>query len=208
MKTKLTTAAALATVLLLGGCALLGGGGKRAQMYRFGASDAAPATAQAPVVQLNGLVFQRAAEGDRLLAVNGAEAFYIAQSRWVSPAQELFTQAVDRAFDRAGLDLIRRGQPQTPVANLNLTVPVFEARYLAGVESAPTVFVEVEAVMASVGGDRGPLGATRASASVPAARNTVPAIVAAYDAATRQTLDQVATWARTAATAGARPPAS
>lgn len=201
MKTKLTTAAALATILLVGGCALLGGGGKRAQMYRFGASDATAPAAQAPVVQLNGLVFQRAAEGDRILALNGAEAFYIAQSRWVSPAQELFTQAADRAFDRAGLDLIRRGQPQTAAANLNLTVPVFEARYLGGVEAAPTVFVEVEAVMASVGGDRTGLGSTRAAASVPAAGNTVPAIVAAYDAATRQVLDQVAGWARTA-TAG------
>lgn len=196
MNAKTTIALALSTTLLLGGCALLGGGGKRAQMYRFGEGDAPTATVQARVVQLNGLTFQGAAEGDRLLALNGAEAFYIAQSRWVSPAQELFTQAADRAFDRAGLNLIPRGQPQTPVANLNLTVPVFEVRYLGGLQGAPTVFVEVEAAMASLGGDRTALGSTRATASVPAAGNTVPAIVAAYDAATRQTLDQVAVWAR------------
>lgn len=199
MKSTLTTAAALAAAGLLAGCGILGGG-KPAQLYRFGAADVvAPAAASATVVQLNGLEFQPAAEGDRLLAVNGSEAFYVAQSRWVSPARELFTQAVDRAFDRAGMDLIRRGQPQTPTANLNLTVPVFEARYLNGVEAAPTVFVEVEAAMASTTGQRGPLGSTRAAATAAATANTVPAIVAAYDAASRQALDQVAVWAATTA---------
>lgn len=198
MRSFLTTAAVLATAGLLAGCGVLGGG-KPAQLYRFGLVDAAPPAAAGPVVQLNGLEFQAAAEGDRLLAVNGSEAFYVAQSRWVSPARELFTQAADRAFDRAGLDLIQRGQPQTAIANLNLTVPVFEARYLNGVEAAPTVHVEVEAAMASTTGERGPLGATRAAASAQAAANTVPAIVAAYDLASRQALDQVAAWAGTAA---------
>ena len=195
-----TLALVLTAAGLLSGCGLLGGG-KPAQLYRFGAADAAAAPAAATVVQLNGLEFQPAAEGDRLLAVNGSEAFYVAQSRWVSPARELFIQAADRAFDRTGLDLIRRGQPQTPVANLNLTVPVFEARYLNGVEAAPTVFVEVEAAMASTTGGRGPLGSTRAAATVAASANTVPAIVAAYDAASRQALDQVAVWAGTTARA-------
>ncbi len=201
MRAILTTAVVGAAVGLLGGCSLLGGG-KPAQLYRFGVAEAAPTPATARVVQLNGLEFQPAAEGDRLLAVNGSEAFYLAQSRWVSPARELFTQAADRAFDRAGMDLIRRGQPQTPTANLNLTVPVFEARYLGGLEAAPTVLVEVEAALASTTGERGSLGSTRAAASVPATANTVPAIVAAYDAASRQALDQVAAWAATTAGAG------
>jgi ABC-type uncharacterized transport system auxiliary subunit len=196
MKSRLTLAAVLAAAALLSGCALLGGG-KPAQLYRFGAGEAPAATVQAPVIQLNGITFQSASEGDRLLAFNGSEAFYIARSRWVSPAQELFTQAADRAFDRAGLDLIRRGQPQTPVANLSLTVPVFETRYLSGPEAAPTVVVEVEAAMVALGGERTSLGSTRATANVPAAGNTVTAIVAAYDAAARQVLDQVAVWART-----------
>ena len=199
MRSILTKAAVLASAGLLASCGILGGG-KPAQLYRFGVADvAAPAPAPATVVQLNGLEFQPAAEGDRLLAVNGSEAFYVAQSRWVSPARELFTQAADRAFDRAGMDLIRRGQPQTPRANLNLTVPVFEARYLNGVEAAPTVYVEVEAALAATSGERGPLGSTRAAASAAAAANTVPAIVAAYDTASRQALDQVAAWAATTA---------
>jgi ABC-type uncharacterized transport system auxiliary subunit len=51
--------------------------------------------------------------------------------------------------------------------------------------------------MASTTGERGSLGSTRAVASVPAAMNSVTAIVAAYDAATLQALDQVAAWAAT-----------
>jgi ABC-type uncharacterized transport system auxiliary subunit len=194
------------TALLLSGCGLLGGGGPKPQMYRFGAEDpAAAARTSATIIQLNGINFQRAAQGDRLLAVRGAEVFYLAKSRWVSPAEDLFAQAADRAFDRAGLDLIRRGQPQSAVANLNLTVPVFEVRYTAGLEAAPTVVVEVEAALASTTGERGALGGTRAVASVPAAANSLNAIVAAYDTATRQALDQIAVWAGATARAAPRP---
>jgi cholesterol transport system auxiliary component len=183
----------LASAVLLSAC--LPGRGPRPQMYRFGAADAPATQPSSTVVQLNALTLQPAAQGDRLLAVNGPQAFYISQSRWVSPAEDLLLQAADRAFDRAGLNLIRRGGAETPVANLNLNVPVFEARYLAGLEAAPTVVVEVEASMASTTGERGSLGSTRAVATVPATANTVTAIVAAYDAATQQALDQAAGWA-------------
>lgn len=164
-------------------------------MYRFGAADASAAQPSSVIVQLNALTLQQAAQGDRLLAVNGSEVFYISQSRWVSPAEDLLAQAADRAFDRAGLDLIRRGGAQTPIATLNLSVPVFEARYSAGLEAAPTVVVEVEAAMASATGERSLLGSTRTTATVPASANTVTAIVAAYDVATVQALDQLAIWA-------------
>jgi cholesterol transport system auxiliary component len=206
MKSISCTAGALLAAALLSGCSLPGGG-KPAQTYRFGvpAAVAAAPSASGVVVQLNGLDFQAAAEGDRILAVNGAQTFYIAQSRWVSPARELFTEAADRAFERAGMNLIRRGQPQPARANLNLTVPVFEARYLNGVQAAPTVVVEIEAALASTTGERGPLGSTRTSASIPAASNNVTSIVAAYEAASAQALDQVAAWAAT--TAGRAPAA-
>lgn len=203
-------AAALALALTLGGCSILrlvgGGGGDPAQLYRFGGMStpaaAAPGAADTAIpVQLDSLTFQPAADGDRMLAVNGTEAFYIANSRWVSNADELFTEAAGRAFDRAGLQLIRRGQPIQSGYGLTLTVPVFETRYEAGPEAAPTVIVEVRAAMLA---ERQPLGSTRTSASVPAASNNVSAIVAAYDAATRQALDAIAAWAAT--TARSTPP--
>ena len=211
IRPMLRAAAVLSLSAALGGCAilgLLGGGGgekNRAQLYRFGEQTVLPATQvgmdAATPVQLESLTFQPAAEGDRMLAVNGAEAFYIAKSRWVSPAEELFTAAAARAFDRAGLNLVRRGQQIQTGYGLTLTVPAFETRYDAGPEAAPTVVVEVRAAML---GNRQPLGSTRAAASVPAASNNVSAIVAAYDTATRQALDSIAAWAATTARSAPR----
>lgn len=185
----------LAMVAGLGGCALLGGGGKRAQLYRFGMNQpAAAATVPATTLLLSAFDFQNAAAGDRLLAVQGAEAFYIARARWVSRADELFTQAAERAFSRAGLRLARRGQPFDADANLVLAVPVFETRYLNGLEAAPTVVLETRASILA-GADRAVIGEQSFTLSQPASANTVPQIAAAYDAATVQMLDQVAAWA-------------
>lgn len=206
----LRATAVLALAVTLGGCAVLrllgGGGGDPAQLYRFGGEAQAVATTgatpdAATIIQLESLAFQPAAEGDRMLAVNGTEAFYIANSRWVSPAEDLFTEAASRAFDRAGLRLIQRGQSIQTGYGLSLSVPAFETRYNAGPNAAPTVVVEVRAAMLS---DRQPVGSTRTVASVPAASNNVTAIVAAYDAATRQALDGVAAWSATAARAAPR----
>ena len=192
----------LLAVTVLGGCALLGGGGKnRPQLYRFDVDGAAAAAAPARTVALNALTFQTAAAGDRLLAVQGAEAFYIARARWVSRADELFTQAAERAFDGAGVRLARRGQPFTPDAGLVLSVPVFETRYLNGVEAAPTVILEVRASLIG-GASRTVVGERSFSVSQPATGNTVPQIVAAYDAAVNEALGQAAAW--TAATTPAR----
>jgi cholesterol transport system auxiliary component len=192
----------LAAVSVLGGCALLGGGGKnRPQLYRFDVDAAAPAAAPARTVALNALTFQTAAAGDRLLAVQGAEAFYIARARWVSRADELFTQAAERAFSQANVRLARRGQPFTPDAGLVLTVPVFETRYLNGTESAPTVMLEVRASLIGCA-NRTVVGERSFSVRQPATGNTVPQIVAAYDAAVTQALGEAATW--TAATAPPR----
>lgn len=188
-----------AAAALLGGCALLrlagGGGGDPAQLYRFDASVPGEATRPASAtLQLSNLVFQSASDGDRLLAVHGSEAFYIADARWVTPARDLFSQAAERAFGGVGLRLARRGQPFEPDAGLVLTAATFETRYEGGLQAPPTVVVEVRAAMLGDPG-RAVLGETAFTARQPAAANTVPQIVAAYDAATRQALDHVARWA-------------
>jgi cholesterol transport system auxiliary component len=207
---KVAVAGALA--LSLGGCAilgLLGGGGKKnaAQLYRFGASEGAalaPVSTSAVNVQLSNLRMDPAAEGDRLLGVTGTEAAYIANSRWVAPARDLFTHAAERAFDRAGVRLVRRDQPITPDLSLALEVPTFEARYENGAEAAPVVIVEVRAALVQ-GRQRDVLGETTYTVRQPATENRVGAIVTAYDQATRSALDQTAAWA--AATARRAPPA-
>ncbi len=205
MKPLLTAAAALALGLTLGGCAILGalGGKDPVQLYRFGGSGEASAAVIAPsatTIQLNSLSFDSAAEGDRMLAVTGSEAAYIGASRWVAPARDLFADAAERAFDRAGLRLSRRNQPFDADASLVLEVPTFEARYENGATAAPVVVVEVRASMVS-GPDRKVLGETAYTVRQPAADNRVTAIVPAFDAATRQALDQVAAWAATTARA-------
>lgn len=196
--------AALALAAGLSGCALTGGGA-RAQLYRFGAESAAGAPASAPTrtVGITALEFQPAAAGDRLLAVQDQQVFYVSGARWVSRAEELFIQAAERAFSRAGLRLSRRGLPFDPDAGLVLAVPVFETRYLSGAEAAPTVVIEVRASVLATA-DRAILGERTFTVNQPASGNTVTQIVAAYDAASGQALDQVAAWA---ATTAARPAA-
>lgn len=193
----------LAATLSLGGCALLGlgGGGKKAQMYRFGPGEAT-ATVPARTVTLQSLTFEPAAEGDRLLTITGSEAAYISNTRWVAPARDLFTQAAERAFDRAGVRLARRNQAIDSGASLVLEVPAFETRYEAGAQAAPVVVVEVRATLVT-GGGKEVLGETAFAVRQPAAANRVGEIVAAYDAATRSALDQTAAWAAGRAPAAA-----
>jgi hypothetical protein len=88
-------------------------------------------------VKLHSVSFDPAAEGDRILSITGAEAAYLSNSRWVAPARDLFAEAAERAFDRAGVRLARRDQPFDADANLVLEVPTFEARYENGPEAPP-----------------------------------------------------------------------
>lgn len=210
MKLLPQAAVAVALSLSLGGCAILGalgGGGNknRAQLYRFGseAQASAPVAAGARTVQLNSLRFNPAAEGDRILSVTGAEAAYLANSRWVAPASDLFAAAAERAFDRAGVRLSRRDQPFDADANLVIEVPTFEARYENGAEAPPVVVVEVRATLLS-GRERKVLGETAYTVRQPASENRVSVIVQAFDAATQQALDQTAAWAASTVRAAPR----
>ena len=187
---------ALAGALALGGCGLLGGG-KPANLYRFGASDAAPAAVigrPARTLALSNLTFAEESESDRILTVTGGEAAYIAKTRWVAPARDLFTAAAERAFDRAGVRLARRGQGFNTDASLVLEVPTFEARFENGPKAAPVVVVEVRASIVA-GTERRLVDETVFTSRQPAAENRVGAIVAAFDRATGEALDHAARWA-------------
>jgi cholesterol transport system auxiliary component len=206
----LKAAAAAALSLTLGGCAILGalgGGGNknRAQLYRFGgeAAVAGPTNASSRTVKLHSVSFDPAAEGDRILSITGAEAAYLSNSRWVAPARDLFAEAAERAFDRAGVRLARRDQPFDAETSLVLEVPTFEARYENGPEAAPVVVVEVRAALVT-GRSRQILGETSYTVRQPAAENRVTMIVQAFDQASRQALDQTAAWAATTAQAAPR----
>jgi cholesterol transport system auxiliary component len=193
--------AGLCVLLLMGlaGCISLFPKVPPVQLYRFGVSP--PAGAPAPesgrivYVQRSMTGFTSPAAGDRMLTVDGDQTAYIAGARWASSATELFDEAETQAFEAAGgpVRLLRAGDPASPQANLRLDVQTFEVRYLAGPNAAPTVVIEVHALLVSVN-DRKVLGDETFESQAQASDNRVSAIVQAFDGATNDLLGKVIGW--------------
>nr|MEA2798086.1 cholesterol transport system auxiliary component [Phenylobacterium sp.] len=190
-----------ACALALSGCISLLPKSKPAQLYRFGA---APAAAPAParpnavaVFRTNGS-FQGESSDDRMLTVIGGKAAYIAQSRWVAPAEILFNEAVANAFDGSPVRLIARGQQGRFAYALRTDVRSFEVRYDSGADAAPTVVVRLHAALTRT--DQTSVGEQDFEARVPAANNRVGEIVAAYNKAVGDVVGKLVTWTETVAT--------
>jgi cholesterol transport system auxiliary component len=191
---------ALAAMLLLGGCVSLFPKAEPAQLYRFGAAGAVPAQPAATpqsrfAVQALIIDFNRSATGDQILTMSGNEAAYIKGARWVSGASTLFEQALANAFDasQGPARLMARGEPVRPDYFLKLDVRVFEARYLQGRGSPPTIVVQVYAALTQPS-DRALLGQRLFAASIPATDDRMGAIAAAFDQAVAQVLGQLIKW--------------
>jgi len=199
-------ALAAATALALAGCVTVFPKTKPSQLYRFGD---APPPAEASAAGLSVGVaraptsFARAVSGDRILTLTGAEAAYIGQARWVSPASVLFDEAVARAFDAnpGAARLVARGGVAQAPYRLALDVRDFQVVYDNG--RTPTVVVRVRAVLTRVE-DRTVAGDELFAAEVKARRNRVGDIVEAFDAANGQTIGKIVAWtnARVAPPAG------
>jgi cholesterol transport system auxiliary component len=194
-----------AVSLDLAGCISLLPKSTPAQLYRFGgnhetAPDATPASNPIGVFWGGG-AFQRESAGDHILTVSGEKAAYIAGVRWVAPADVLFQQAVQRAFEAKGgpVRLLTRGAPGSSRYVLRMDVRNFEARYDAGPGGAPTVLVRVQASLVR-DRDRQLVSAEVFEASVRAQDNRVGAIVQAYDSALEQVLEKAVAWTNTTAT--------
>jgi cholesterol transport system auxiliary component len=194
-----------ALALSLAGCISLLPKSKPAQLYRFGenhvtAPDPAPA-ADSVGVFWGGGSFQRESAGDRILTITGEKVAYVAGVRWVAPADVLFQQAVERAFEAKGgrVRLVPRGAPTATDYVLRMDVRNFEARYDAGPGAAPTVLVRVHTALAR-DRNRELVSAQVFEAQVRASDNRVGAIVEAYDAALAQVLDKAVAWANATAT--------
>jgi len=193
----LRLAAICACAAALAGCISLLPKSKPAQLYRFGPPAAAAQSAASPspravaVFRTNG-TFQGESADDRMLAVTGGKAAYVAQSRWVAPASVLFDEAVSEAFDASPIRLIARGQQGRFAYALRLDVRNFEARYDGGPDAAPTVVVRVHAALNKA--DQTVVGEQIFEARAPAADNRVGAIVAAYDQALGEVLAKIVRW--------------
>ena len=197
----LRLAAIGACALALSGCISLLPKSKPAQLYRFGAAPAAAPTAARPnavaVFRTNGS-FQGESADDRILTVTGGRAAYIAQSRWVAPAEILFNEAVANAFDASPVRLIARGQQGKFAYALRTDVRSFEVRYDQGANAAPTIVVRLHAAVTR--SDQSSVGEEDFEARVPAADNRVGEIVAAYNKAVADVVGKLVTWTETAAT--------
>jgi cholesterol transport system auxiliary component len=190
---------ASATALSLSGCISLLPKTKPAQLYRFTppgvAAPSAPVTANAVGVFESGGEFQRESASDRILTVTGPHVAYIADARWAAPAQVLFDEAMDAAFEGSGghVRLTPRGAPTSTDYVLRLDVRNFEARYDAGPTAAPTIVVQLHALLTR-DRNRTLVSEQGFEARVPASDNRVTAIVNAFGQATKQVLDQLVAW--------------
>jgi cholesterol transport system auxiliary component len=195
-KGVLRLAVIAACAAALSGCISLLPKTRPAQLYRFGAPHAAgPANPPGPnavAVYLSNGKFQEESSDDRILTVTGGKAAYIADSRWVSPAEILFEEAVSRAFDTSPIRLIARGQPGRFAYAERIDVRTFEARYDAGSKAAPTVVVRLHAALTR--SDQTSIGEQDFEARVPASDNRVGAIVAAFNTAVGDVIGKIVAW--------------
>jgi len=188
-----------ATSLGLAGCVTLFPKTVPAQLYRF--QVAAPNTAPAPdpgaVISISRAPtsFDRGAESDQILTATGDQVAYISGARWVAPAASLFDEAESQAFDQSAsrVRLARRGELVNAPVNLRLDVGAFEARYLDGPTAPPTVVVRIRAIITRTA-DRKVLAVRNFESLKPASDNRVGPIVAGFDAALSDALDQIVSW--------------
>jgi cholesterol transport system auxiliary component len=189
-------AAALCLAGSTGACVSLFPKAKPSQLYRFGVGGGearADMGSRTYNVSRAPTEFTRASASDRILTMTGAEAAYVAGSRWVSPAVLLFDEAASRTFDATPgcVRLLNRGDPSSPDARLRMEVRTFEVRYLDGPGTAPTAVVDAN-ISLTRSQDREVILDRAIHIEERAADNRVGAIVAALDAASAKALNEIA----------------
>ena len=193
-RTPLRLVAISACALALSGCISLLPKSNPAQLYSFIPPPAAQAMTGAGTVAVfrsNGH-FQEEAADDRILTITGGKAAYIADTRWVAPAETLFNEAVANAFDASPVRLIARGQQGKFGYALMIDVRRFEARYDHGPKAAPSVVVYIHAALTKA--DQTAVGEQDIETRVTASDNRVGAIVTAFGKASDEAIGQLIAW--------------
>lgn len=200
----MTMAALAALAVGLGGCITVFPKAAPVQLYTFGTGFPAGATAggEAVNVMVGHTDFERAAAGDRILTTDGAQEAYIADSRWISPAVILFQEAEAKAFaaDGGRARLVKAGETAAAPLVLQVDVPAFEVHYPGSTTAAPTVVVEVHAVLVALP-DRRVVAERTFTSRRSIADNRMGEIVNGFDAATVEVLSQLAAWTSDSAAA-------
>lgn len=196
---------ALAVLLLLPGC--LGGalrGGKPDDLYRFGAAAVPPSAVAADIgLPPRTLTLPRARlapeiADDRLLATRGAQTMYIKGARWIAPAPDLFSQALERMLQARAPEIQLAGTQNVGPTGYALDVAItrFEARYGSAATDTPVIAMEGSATLYAPK-DRHVVAFRRFAVAIPAAANRATSIVSAFDAADTQFTADLADWVRT-----------
>ncbi|WP_454883351.1 ABC-type transport auxiliary lipoprotein family protein [Sphingomonas oryzagri] len=196
---------ALALLLMLPGC--LGGalrGGKPDDLYRFGAAAMPPSAVAADTglprrtLTLLHVHFAPEVADDRLLAARGTQTMYIKGVRWIAPAPDLFSQALERMLQARAPEIQLAGTQNAGPTGYALDVAVtrFEAHYGSAATDTPVVAMEGSATLYAPK-DRHVIAFQRFAVAIPAAANRAPSIVAAFDAADTQFTADLADWVRT-----------
>ena len=190
-----------AAALALSGCALLSTPNP-VQTYRFGgvAATQGAATIAAPLqISLRRVEMPAAVQNDRLLSVTGSETAYISGARWVSPASELYTAALENAFvtQATQVRLIGPRELTRSTRSLDIDVRAFEARYDAP-GAVPTVVITIRTRVLNLP-DRSVRAERIFTVEQPASANRVSAIVEAFDLATRDINTQIVAWTEASA---------
>lgn len=212
MNRRLCLLPALALLILLSGC--LSGvlrGGKPDDLYRFGAAAAPPAatavTTGLPPRTLTLLHVRFAPEiaDDRLLAAQGAHTLYIKGLRWIAPAPDLFTQALNRMLQARAPEIRLLGTQDASASGYTIDIDVtrFEARYEGAYTGAPAVAMEGSAALYAPK-DRHLIAFRRFAVTTQAAENRATSTVAAFDAADAQFTADLVDWLRTGIAANER----
>ena len=186
---------ALAAATALGACSLLSSPDP-VQLYRFGGTQAegrAVSPAQPVDIALRRIEFAQAVRSERILGVTGTEAAYIKGARWLAPAPDLFTDALESAFASGASRVRLLGPREVTPGNqtLDIDVRTFEAHYAVR-DGAPTVVVIARARL--LNRDRTIDAEETFESSVPASANRVAAIVDAFDAATAAVTRDIVAW--------------
>lgn len=185
----------MAATAVLGGCALLSTPDP-VQLYRFGGGTIT--TGAAPVgatqVQMRRIEMVEAAQGDRILTLTGAEAAYLQGARWVSPAEQLYSDSLEAAFasQSTSVRLIGLRELTPATRTLDVDVPTFEARY-ASAGAAPVVVIEARARLLRLP-ERTVVAEERFHVEVPASENRVGPIVAAFQSGVDDLNGQIVDW--------------
>lgn len=193
---------ALVMVLALAcaGCAgaLLGPSGEAPEIYRLEVADAAGGATRLPLAL--GVARPRAADSldtERIAVVQPDNRFdYFAGLRWSEPAPQMLQALIVRMLQSDGRYEVVVAAPSRVPADmlLDLELRRFEAVYAAG-GAAPSVRVEFQATLVDPPRARR-VSSIVASSEVVAAGNRRDAVLDAYQRATAEAVQALATWLR------------